>query len=79
MKKLDDNASIVPVVVALGCIFLGGLLMSIFGAFMLPLMNSDNNINDLFSKLWVVAVPMAVLIVMVFYAIVSGQRGARNI
>lgn len=79
MRQIIKNkyGSIVPLFIALALIFFSGLIISILGMFVLPIMDTSNNINNLMSKIWLVVIPITILFVLIFYAIVRGQRGGQ--
>lgn len=75
MRKLlkNENASIVPLAVALLVIVIGGLIIGILNLFIAPISNTDNDINKLMTYVWI-AIPVVVILVIVFYTMAQGQR-----
>lgn len=73
MRKLNDNGSIVPLVVFFLVIGIAGLLIGILSVIVGAVSNSDNNINSLFTTLWA-AIAVIVLIVIGYWTMVKGQR-----
>jgi MFS-type transporter involved in bile tolerance (Atg22 family) len=73
MKKINDTASIAPLVVVFLIIVIGGLLIGILGVIMSAISNEDNNINTFFYTVWGF-IGVIVLIVLVSWAIVKAQR-----
>jgi heme/copper-type cytochrome/quinol oxidase subunit 2 len=76
MKTMNEYGSIVPLFIALLLIFLSGLLIGILNLFLAPVMDTSNTINSLISKIWVF-IPVVILIIIIFYAVVRGQRGGQ--
>lgn len=74
MRKLDNIGSIVPLFIVIFIIVFAGIMIGILGTILTPIMDTSNSINSIFAKFWFF-IPIMVLIVLIFYAIVKGQRG----
>ena len=73
MRKLNDNGSIVPLAVALLIFIVVGLLLGVFGILLNPISNKDDPINSFIMNFWI-AIPVVVVLVIVFWAMAQGQR-----